>query len=200
MNAARVRRRGTLLGSLVCALLLSGALWGIVYGTRAGMAQALYGGTKFGSGPQPVARVLKRAQKAHGLYPFNYRFCSFAAAGAFAEAGKASSGKAGVSLAAAEHWCETGLSLNPYHTPLRLLEVKLLEVASPARAAEAMRRYVDWDFWDPFYHAELVRLYAAAGDFALAADELEWVEGSPHYDLAVKALNRAWQEEQRAPR
>ena len=98
-------------------------------------------------------------------------------------------------LAIAEHWCRIGLTLNPHKRALHYLDVRLTSRTSLNDAIVKWERYVDWDFWDPFNHAELVRLYSDAGSFGKAADSLYWLEGSSYYREARQYYREAWRRE-----
>lgn len=192
--------RGKRLGAAAASgLLLLVVAAGTIHGVRAAVAQALYYQSKYGSARTETTAVLGRADRAARLYPFNYRFCVYAAERAFATCHDGPEALSAPHTAAARRWCDAGLALNFHSTTLRLLKVRLLEEESAARAAEFLEAYVDWDFWDPYYHAELVRLHAAAGDFAKAFRSLPWVEGSEYYVRSKKVLQAAWQREMAMP-
>ena len=179
---------------------MAASLFGLFHGVRAGLAQVLYCRAKFGPLRRHPPAVFRRLAAAHRLYPFNYRFCAFAAQKAYHSRDKGNEEWVDPPMSTARRWCDVGLALNHTDTPLRLLKVSLLEEQSAAKAAAFLEEYVDWDFWDPYYHAELVRLYARAGDFGKAARALSWVKGSKYYAPASAHMRAAWEREKALPK
>ncbi len=181
------------------ALLVVLGMFGSHYAWRASRAHWLYYQAKYGSARDDVSAVLRAMEKAHRLYPHNYRFCTWTAEQAFHARKQAEGEERDRLLRAAENWTHVGLALNRFSGPLQLRKARLLERHDPAAAAAGWARYVGWHFWEPYNHAVLVDLYASAGDFDRAADELDWVKGSEHYEWALDRLQEAWRKEMTLP-
>jgi hypothetical protein len=171
------------------------ALCGVVYGARAALAQAIYHQAKYGIARNNPAGILRRCREAHRLYPYNYRFCVWAAEQAYDNRLETDGRESLDRIEAASLWCDRGLALNPYQTSLRLLRTRLLGRQSATAAVAYWREYTDWHFWEPYNHAFLVELYARAGDYGAAIDELAWVKGSEYEQQARRALRDSWKAE-----
>lgn len=185
------------IGVLGGVLLSAVSAYGIVHGTRAGLAQSIYHEVKFAKDAEmhdPLA-VSMRCNNAHRLYPHNYFFCIWIAEKAYYNRFGPDGREIQEYLRATQHWCDTGLELNFYNSQLRLLKTRLLKRESVSDAVEYWEKYVDWQFWEPYNHAMLVELYAASGDFGKAMESLTWVKGSRHYSHASRKLHEAWQKE-----
>ena len=161
-------------------VLLVVGLCGVVRGTRAGLGQFLYYHCKFGWFKQDPDVVFECCEWAHKLYPIDYYFCMWTAEKAYY-----SSLEPGVHPVwrdrrwrLAGEWCERGLRLNPYKSPLRLLKTRLLAENSLGDAIGYWQRFVEWQFWNPYNHAVLAELYARQGDRGRAEQELGWVKDS----------------------
>ena len=183
-------------------LLLTISVCGLIHGIRAGLAQAIYHETKFGEDVEendPLA-VSRRCAYAHRLYPHNYLFCIWTAEKAYYNRFRPNGKERQDYLDTAKVWSDIGLNLNFYKSSLRLLKTRLLKRDSPAAAITYWEKYVDWQFWEPYNHAVLVKLYAAAGNFGKAMESLTWVEGSKHHADAYQKLRDAWQHEMALPK
>jgi hypothetical protein len=189
------RRALAVLGG-ACLVVLSAA--GLVHGTRAAVAQALYHQAKFGSANRYLAGILRRCEAAGRLYPWNYYFCSWAAGQAYARRDDVNGAQRAARMRAAERWCDAGLSLNPYRSQLRLLKTRLLQAYDLAHAIRHWEAYVDWAFWYPHHHAVLAELYASAGDVEKAAGELRWVRGTRYEARVRRAVREALAREREA--
>jgi hypothetical protein len=181
------------------ALLVALGIFGAQYGLRASQAHRLYKHAKYGDGAEDLPRVLRAIEKAHRLYPHNYRFCAFAAERAYQERNTKHGEERERLCRAARNWTDVGLALNRFSGPMQLLHARLLAREAPAAAAASWAKYVQWHFWEPYNHAVLVDLYASAGDFDRASYELDWVKGSEHYEWALGRLRDAWRKEMTLP-
>lgn len=181
-------------------LLMCGAVWGLVHSVRASVAQAMYYQAKYGAAREYPKAVFRRAELSHRLYPYNYYLCIWTSELAYYSSFELEDeAEREEMLRVAQHWCNTGLALNPYKSQLRLLKARLLARESPAGALAYWEEYVDWHFWDAFNHAMIVEFAAAAGDFERALDAMRWVKGSPHEAHARARLDEAWKREMQAP-
>ena len=178
-------------------ILLAVSSAGILHGVRAGLAHVLYFQAKYGSARDDADRVLRLAERAHGLYPCNYNLCILAADAAYAASSVRDRDESARRRALAERWCGTGLKLNFHQRQLRRLKTRLLASESLQEAVRYWEDYVEWQFWDPYNHAVLVELYGRAGDFEKARRSLNWVVGSDRYEEALGAFQEAWSREQR---
>jgi hypothetical protein len=181
------------------ALLVAVGIFGAHYGWSATRAHWLYRDAKYGSQRDDVPAILRACEAAHRLYPHNYFFCIWAAEQAYHSRNEVYGEDRERRCRAAENWCNVGLSQNHYKSQFQLLKARLLERRDPASAASHWARYVDWHFWEPYNHAVLVDLYASAGNFDGAADSLDRVRGSEHYEWALGRLQDAWKQEMRRP-
>jgi hypothetical protein len=181
------------------ALLVALGIFGAHYAWRASRAHLLYYHAKHGAGREDLPTILRSIEKAHRLYPHNYRFCTWAAEQAFHSRSEVRGEEREGRCRAAENWTDVGLGLNRFSGPLQLLKARLLARRDPAAAAAGWARYVNWHFWEPYNHAVLVDLYASSGDFDRASDELDWVRGSEHYEWALGRLQDAWRKEMTLP-
>ena len=99
------------------------------------------------------------------MYPYNYYFCIWTAEKAYYTSFEVDNKEALRRLNIAQRWCNAGLGLNAYNSQLRRLKTHLLEKKSPSEAADYWKKYVEWQFWEPYNHAVLAELYAETGDF-----------------------------------
>ena len=173
------------------AILLSAA--GIVHSLRAACSYAIYHGVKYGPGRDAAsaAAVSTQCERAYRLYSRNV-YCTVLAAEKawYAQDALPPEDRPGV-VQIAERWCERGLALNPKQRDLRVIHARLLARTSIDDAVRSWNAYVDWHFWDAYNHAVCVELYAQKGDIRRAVESLRWVEGSPHYGWACRALEQA---------
>ncbi|NQU40440.1 MAG: hypothetical protein HQ523_10845 [Lentisphaerae bacterium] len=181
------------------AFLVAIGIFGCFYSARASRAHLLYQDAKYGVRREDVPAVLRACETAHRIYPHNYNFCAWAAEQAYHSRNTVHGEARARRLRAAESWCDVGLALNPFKSQLHLLKARLLEPLHPRAAAAHWARYVEWHFWEPYNHAVLVDLYASAGDFDHAAESLDWVRGSEHYEWALGRVQDAWKQERRRP-
>ncbi|MBL7077531.1 MAG: hypothetical protein ISS31_08665 [Kiritimatiellae bacterium] len=192
-------KKGTTWQTCGGALLVALGIFGAYYASRASRAYRLYHHAKYGDAREDLPAVLRSIEKAHRLYPHNYRFCTWAAEQAYKNRNKVRGEDRERRCRAAENWTDVGLSLNHFSGPLHLLKARLLERRDPVAAVASWTKYVNWHFWEPYNHAVLVDLHASAGDFDRAADELDWVKGSEHYEWALGRLQDAWRQEMALP-
>lgn len=171
------------------------ALAGAAHAGRAALAHAIYHQAKYGVARGNPAGILRRCQTAHRLYPWNYRFCLWAAEEAFVGRFEPDGRENAELLAASGTWCDRGLALNPREPSLRLLKARLLALDSPAAALASWREYTTWSYWDPFNQAVLVELSARAGDYEGAMAALAVTKGTPYEKKARESLRAAWQAE-----
>ncbi len=181
------------------ALLVALGIFGAHYAWRASRASWIYYRAKYGTNSDDLQLTLRSIEKAHRLYPHNYRFCTWVAERAFLSRSNLRGEARERRNRAAENWTHVGLALNRFSGPLNLLKARLLQRHDPAAAATHWAGYVSWHFWEPYNHAVLVDLYASMGDFDRASDELRWVEGSEHYEWALGRLQDAWRKEMALP-
>lgn len=191
-----ISQRYFLLKGVALVLLLTGG-WGTVHAVRVAAAQVLYHAVKYGT-QTDADELLRLAEQAYRLYPFHYWLCAWAGELAYERRMAADGSEQARRVAAAETWCQRGLQVNPYLLELRELKARLLARKSPAAAAAYWREYVDWHFWFPDNHAFLAELYAEAGDFDLALEELKWAQRSSLYETARCRVLEKWEAEKRA--
>ncbi len=181
------RRKGGWL--MAGGALLAMSLVGMGLSARAGLAQAIYASAKFGPVRHaPPEATLRRAERAHRLYPFNYFLCIQASEKAYYERRGSDGREDPGRVEAAALWCERGLALNPYNSQLQRMKTRLLARTDLRAALDHWQAYVDWYFWEPYHHAVLVDLRTKLGDVVGARDALRWVKGSPHYAAAEAAV------------
>jgi len=192
-------KKGTTWWTCGGALLIALGIYGSHYAWRAARAHWLYHGAKFGRQSDDVPAILGSIERAHRLYPHNYRYCIWAAEQAFFNHGEVDEEERERLWRAAESWTDVGLALNRFSGSLHLLRARQLERHDPAKAATSWAKYVNWHFWEPYNHAVLVDLYASMGDFDRATDELAWVKDSEHYEWAAERLQNAWRKEMTLP-
>lgn len=181
-------------------VLVGLGLLGLARGLTASVSHVLYFTLKFGacaeSSPEQVDRL---AGLAHAFDPLNSRLCALAAIRAWDGRLDAQGREQESRVERAAFWCDRALRLNPYPSSVRLLKAWLLSRRSAREGAAYWQAYVDWDFWDPSYHAILVDLHVTAGDLDAAVSALRWVAGSPHEALARERVADAWRREQQMP-
>jgi len=179
----RMLQRGAGLLLIVCSLP------GLIHGVRAGLAQHLYWRVKHGPDRNDAGEILRVGSRAHAIYPYNYNLCLWTAERALSMANAAPAGPPREeAYELVSRWCETGLALNPYPRRLRFIKMHLLHRTSVAAALRYWEEYVDWHFWEPYNHAVLVELYAAAGRFAEAESALRLAKGSRSFRPARERL------------
>ncbi len=188
------------LPALVAGVLLALlALYGIYVAARMAYAQDIYFNVKYGRLKAQPASLLPECERGYRYDDSNYYQAILAADSAYYQRFDAHGVELPARVQAAERWCERGLAMNPYKSQLRLLKARLLERRSPAAAAAYWRKYVEWSFWMPEFHAELAGLYAAAGNYDAALDSLEWTRGSEHYLPTRQKILTIWRRESRMP-
>lgn len=166
---------------------------GLAYSAVAGAAQVLYHRAKYGAARFDVDRSLACCAAANDLYSLNFYTSCYAAERSFA-AGleSASTEERAAWMARSGRWCERGLRRNPYDRSLRLLRARLLEEEHGAAAAVGyLEQYVEWHFWHAGNHRVLGELYARAGDFDKAQQELFLIRDRPEFAEAEVAVQRA---------
>jgi len=188
--SATRRAAGGILLVLGCA--------GVLHAARASAAQWLYGALRYGA-ERPCGEALEIASLAWRLYPWNFWLCAHAAELAFARSHEAEPGERAALTSAAGRWCARSLGLNPYKRNMNVLNARLLQLESPARAVEFWRRHVELQYWSRYNHGLLAELSAAAGEFAEAARELEMARGGPGYEDARARVMAAWEKEKQQP-
>ncbi|MGQ9661430.1 MAG: hypothetical protein ACUVWX_03720 [Kiritimatiellia bacterium] len=187
--------RASVVTSLAVVLLVL-SLPGLVHGICAALAQRLYHEAKYGGAAHDVDTILRHCTAAQRLYPFNYYFHIWAAENAYYRSREAAEATAQARLLeAARQWCDTGLRQNHYRSELRTLKMRLLEMESVEKAIAYWKSYLEWHFWEPYNHAVMVELYAKAGQFEQAIEEMKWVRGTRHYEEAKQKLHAAWAQE-----
>lgn len=179
--------------------LVAISAYGICYGVKAGTAQAIYHDAKYGSAKDDVHAVLNRCEESHSLYPYNYYFSIWTGEKAYYTSFDADKEEARKLLAASERWCDIGLAQNFHNSQLRLLKTHLIERRSLPDAIKYWEAYVEWQFWEPHNHAVLAEMYAKAGNFEKAFEELEWVKGSKHHAETAKKIREAWDKDMKPP-
>lgn len=173
-------------------LLVALAVAGVPYSLRASQSQWLYYRAKYGDWRQDHTRAIAAAQRAHQLYPWNYNLCIWAAESAYYGAWDAALGDRAASVQLAQTWCDRGLALNTYKSPLRLLEVWLTAHTALPEAIRKWEAYVDWHFWEPYNHAVLVDLYSRNGQYEQALASLAFVNDPRLEQEARGKLRAAW--------
>lgn len=174
-------------------LLILGGL-ALKHSFKAGISQWHYYQGKYGSDRGDIRQFQLRCHKAIRYYPHHYRLCMYAAEETLREAEMPGTTNATEWLQTSRFWCERGLALNNYPTTLRWVKATLLSKEDPEQAALYWKKYTEWHFWEPYNHAFLAKLYAKAGLFHEAEDELGWVgKGSPYYAEAYAVLTKAQQ-------
>ena len=183
----------------LAVVLITVAMAGLLHGTRAAVANAIYYRAKFGSLKDRPDKIIAACEQAHRLYPFQHRFCLWTAEQAYVDRFDAAGRERPDRLAAAETWCRRGLTLQPYSQALHLLNVRLTARASLRDAIDKWDEYVDWHFWDPYNHAVRVELYSRVGRFGEAAEALTWVRGSEYFQEARQTLDDAMRRDREWP-
>lgn len=166
------------------------ALGGVWHSLRAGLAQRCYHAARYGKAADDTEHVLALCRRAYVLYPWNYSFSILAAEKAYYSAGTLKAEARRKRLEQASVWCERGLAQNWWKGQMRRLKARLLWEKSPSEAIVFWRAYTDWQFWEPYNHAELAEMYASAGDFEKAEREMKWVAGTPDGDRARPAVDK----------
>jgi hypothetical protein len=177
------------LGALLGFLLLVASMVGVVHAARCTVAAQHYFAAVHRRPAPPPATVLKLCGKAYGWYPWNYYF-SMAASGLAYRQSETSATNAAAWRGLSTLWCERGLVQNPRKSELVLLKTRLLWPEAPAYALATWSAYTDWNYWEPYNHAVLAELRAEAGDFDLAARELELIRAFPEYRDAAARVDR----------
>ena len=181
----------TAAAAALAVLALAGTVWGV----RAAASQILYFQSKYGAFKDNPERIDAVVERAHRLYPFNFYACIWCAETAYYRRFDDRDREIPERVESAKKWCRIGLDLNPYSSELRTLEVELLARTSLDKAIARWEEYVDWQFWEPYNHLVLVRLYCDAGRFGEAAEALAFTEGSRHHREARAYYREAWERE-----
>lgn len=177
-----------MVGPLVAVI----SLVGIVHGARASLAQGLYYQASYGEAKDNPDRVLEACARAERLYVWNYLFCSRATGSAFVKADSlTNAAQKARFLAAAEKWCDCGLSLNPYSRELILRKAGLLGSGNggAAKAAAYWAGYTDWHYWNPENHSILGRMYVWAGDFEKAEACASLIRNTREFAVLRRAID-----------
>jgi predicted Zn-dependent protease len=190
-----VRHTGVIRTALLILLLISG--FTLFRSLHASAAQILYHEAKYNTGNKSVRDILRLCEQSHRYYPHNYYFSIWASKAAWylpAVAGYEARQKE-----SAEYWCDVGLRQNKYNNELRLLKTWILAEESPSMAASYLREYVEWDFWNPYFHSVLAELYTQAGDVENAVAELRWLKGTRYHEPVKSGILAAWGRESKYP-
>ena len=174
---------------LLGGLLLLGAAGGLVHAARGTVAALNYKAAKYGTPRPSTEAVLTLCRHAYAWYPWNYYFSIEAAERAYYDSERPST-NAAAWRQQAKWWCERGLAQNPHKSQLRRLWTRFLWEDSPSQAIAYWSAYTDWNYWEPYNHAVLAELHAAAGDFDRAGRELALIEAFPDHADAAKAVAR----------
>lgn len=163
-----------------------------LHGARAAVSHALYHRAKYGKASGDLQQVLALCERAHRLYPYNFYVCMLAGEQAYYAGANGDTASARELFARARPWCETGLQLNYYRSQLRILKVRLLERENIAKAVEFLEEFLDWNYWMPGNHLEMVRLCAKSGDYDKALTSLNVLKGREYHAEASAILKDAW--------
>ncbi len=164
--------------ALVGVFMVMVALAGVWHSLRAGVAQCYYHAARYGKAGSDTEQVLELCRRAYVLYPENYYFSILAAEKAYYTAGAVEPGARKRRMDQAAVWCDRGLVQNGWKGQLRRLKVRFLWEQSPSEAIRFWRVFTDWQFWEPYNHAELAAMYAQVGDFTNAEREMKWISGT----------------------
>jgi hypothetical protein len=184
-------------GAQVCVgvLLFILSVFGLSYACRTACAQVLYHEAKFGLPAADARQVLDLCERSWRLYPHGYYLAIWAAETAYRNRFSSGGVENPARVEQTRVWCERGLALNPYDSQLRDLKTQLLARDSAVAAARYWGEYVEWSFWDPWNHARLAELHAAAGDYERALESLDWAKGSEYHAAARDRVLSAWRRE-----
>lgn len=196
-----VKRIALIVYSMACA-------FGVYWSVRAAAGAAIYYHIKYGAlspsitkaTPEPIdslKRKLALAEQSHRLYNQNYRLCDFAANTAFSAWKRTKGDTNGVDIRVVRQWCDRGLSLYPLNRKLTYIDAELIAETSPTKALERWERYLTWHYWDPFNQYYKVELLARSGRYSEALKHLELIKGREHYQDGRRAVQNAWNEEER---
>ena len=173
--------------ALLGILLLVVAMAGVAEAVRGTVAAVYYQKATYGIPRPSTETALDLCRRAYGWYRWNYYFSIEVAERAYYDA-QAGGTNAPVLLERARWWCERGLAQNPCKSQLRRLQTRFLWNESPAQAIAYWSAFTDWNYWEPYNHAVLAQLYAAAANFAEADRELALIRAFPDYADAAKAV------------
>lgn len=179
--------------ALIGVVMVGVALAGVWHSVCAGVAHCCYHAAKYGRASD-TEQVLALCRRAYVLYPANYYFSILAAEKAFYTAGLVEAGARKRRLDQAAVWCDRGLMQNGWKGQLRRLKVRFLWEQSPSEAIRFWRAFTDWQFWEPYNHAELAVMYAQVGDFASAEREMKLISGTPDGARVRQAIDKEQKE------
>ena len=172
-------------------LLLCVSVCGIWFGVRAAIGQALYFQAKYGSLHSDNDVALDTCERAYRMYPHSYYMCLRAGWTAYRTRRGANGADRPERIELAGRWCRRGLALNQRKRHLLLLDTQIRALSSVDDAIDAWKNYIEWHFWHPANHVELIKLYIRAGDYEGAEESLKWVKGSRYFDKTRKQLQEA---------
>ena len=175
------------------------ALYGIYVAACMTYAQNIYFNVKYGRFKDQPGAVLAECERGYPYDTSNYHQAILAAETAYYQRFDVRGAEMPARVLAADRWCDRGLAMNFRQSQLRLLKARLIERHAPADAAAYWRKYVEWSFWMPEFHAELAGLYAAAGNYDAALDSLAWTKGSEHYLPTRHKILTIWRRESQLP-
>lgn len=183
----------------VAGLLLAGlCCLGFIHAVRTAKAQVLYYEAKYGASSLDRSRSLDLCERSRQLYPQNYYLYILAGEGAYHASFEAPAHEAQKLRETATTWCDAGLQYNSYNSQLRFLKVNLLADTDLPAAIAMLEEYVDWNYWSPANHFELVKLYVRSGDLDKAFASCKLLEGRAFYTEATALLKSAWKREKLA--
>ncbi len=180
-------RAGMLVAAIAGAIL---CLLGLVHSVRAAVAQALYYSARGLTGPDKTEAVLGIAERAHGLYRWNYGLAVLCADAAFLDSVASSGPEAHGLLGESQKWCERGLHLNSFDRRLVFRKMGILSVDEKTRPAamELWRGYTDWNFWNPDNHYYMGMMYVMSGELDKARESARWARDSVYYARLIRAM------------
>ncbi len=174
---------------VLSVILMSFAIFAVLYSIKAEIAQIAYYKIKYRGGSVDVALCM--GERAHNLYPYNFRLAVWLANTAFRKRLDEQGDEMPARIESMKRWCDTGLELNSHDRWMRMLKTGLMERKSAETAAEYWNEYVNKAFWDPRNHLMLVELYTRAGKLEKAEESLKWAEGAPGYGIVKNFLEDA---------
>jgi hypothetical protein len=179
-------------------LLLVVALGGVLYASRVSLAQYRYHQLRK-TVEKPGEGFAAEVLELHASYPRNYHLLAWAAEMAHDRALRLDGAARLTAFEETGLLCDAGLDLNPHRVPLPIIKTSLISQASLAEAIIYWEAFVAWDYWNPYNHAYLAELYAAAGRFGDAARALNLIQDTPFAASASRALRRAYEREAQFP-
>ena len=188
---AMARRTAGFVAAAVAAMVL--CFLGTIYCCSTTVAQALFFRARLESTPAKTQAMLRTAELAHRLYPFNYGLCVLCADTAFLGSLNAAGADGDALLESARTWCERGLALNSYDRRLVFRKMGILGATENTHAAalELWEQYTDWDFWNPDNHFYLGMMYVMSGNLEKARESVNWARGSAYYSRLVRSIEEA---------